>query len=266
EANNANITFAPDALPVSKGMVIAKSGNSGSSGGPHVHFELRDCNDDDDAFFDPMPLFLEKVADNKAPRIEQVYIYPLGGSVMGGFKRRQSGIVRQPNGSYNLAKPFSAWGRIGLGIKAYDHMDGQSNIYGVKHVKLFLGDSLIYSFDAHRFQYSERRFANALIDYDAWYQQRSIIMKSFVEPGNHLSMLDASLGDGTIVIDEERLYPFRYELTDAHGNKTVFAFSVKGVRNNQKAPEPSFKGYRYDPVQLFILDTLGCSIKMPKGK
>lgn len=39
--NSVNLWFRPDEFPVAQGDVVARSGNSGSSFGPHLHFELR---------------------------------------------------------------------------------------------------------------------------------------------------------------------------------------------------------------------------------
>ena len=113
--------------------------------------------------------------------------------------------------------------------KAFDYIENMGNTYGVYRIQLYKDDQLIYSFVADRFKHSERRYTNSLTDFRAWMTQRSLIQQSFVEPGNHLRMIDKGIGDGTFVIDEERLYHFRYVLGDAHGNESVIEFNIKGL-------------------------------------
>lgn len=264
EVNNPDITFQPGEIPVRRGQRIATSGNTGSSGGPHVHFEIRDTQTGE--YYDPMIFFLDKIKDTTPPRLRNVYVYPLGGVACGSTRKQSASVVNGKDGKPALNRKLTAWGKVGLGLKAYDYMDGTTNIYGVKYVRLYMEDSLIYSFQEHNFVYEEHRFTNSLTDYGEWCTQRSMIMKSFREPGNRLRMIRRAVNDGVIDINEERIYRFRYELQDAHGNLSVFPFAIQGVPAAVLPVESAPKGLLLTYDADHCLDTAGCRLEIPAGR
>ena len=114
--------------PVRRGQVIAYSGNTGYSFGPHLHLDVIETATDE--YVDPLPFFAGQVKDHTAPRAQGIMLFPQRGrGVVNGKTTRQAFALNQTAG-------ITAWGEIGAGIRAYDYMDGVHNRYGVHTVIL----------------------------------------------------------------------------------------------------------------------------------
>lgn len=232
------INVFPDAglFPIEKGEVIALSGNTGSSGGPHLHFEVRDTKSEE--ALDPVVYFKNQITDKRPPRIQSIMFYPVEGEgIVNGSRRKQEyKQISEQAGKHTLSGKIEAWGKIGLGVKAYDYMDNTQNIYGVKDIVLKVDGEVVYHSDITRFAFDETRYLNSFVDYADWIDHRSFYMKSFVEPGNKLRFIE-SKNRGYITIDEERTYHLTYILTDAFDNKAELSIEVAGKEQIIQAPD-----------------------------
>lgn len=228
ESFRLDITLNTNEIPVKKGELVAYSGNTGSSGGPHVHFEIR--NSTDQIALDPLEYYKDVINDTQAPLIKGIAIYPLNEKGAVDFSRDtyRKRITVLKDGSYSMLKDtVQVWGQIGIGVYTNDKMDGTTNIYGVRKVRLFCDNKEIFSSDLSNIDFSKTRMINSMTDFDYWYKNKIFYEKSFIEPGNKLSIYK-SINNGYIDIKEERIYNFRYELEDLYSNQTNYSFCVKG--------------------------------------
>ncbi|MDR0825576.1 MAG: M23 family metallopeptidase [Prevotella sp.] len=228
ESYTIDISLNADEIPVKRGDMVAYSGNTGSSGGPHVHFEIR--NTENRTAIDALEYCKTDIEDTQAPLLKGIAVYPLNEKGAVDFSRdpyRRSVPVLKDGGYASLKDTAQVWGRIGVGVYANDKMTGTTNIYGVRKVRLFCDDKEIYSSDMSVVDFAKTRMINSLIDYDYWSRTKIFYQKSFIEPGNKLPIYKA-VNNGYIDINEERIYNFRYELEDLYGNKTTYPFCVEG--------------------------------------
>lgn len=245
ESWEVEITPEPDEYPVKAGQIIALSGNTGYSFGPHLHLDMIETATDE--YIDPLPFFMNKVKDKTAPRAEGIMLFPQPGKGVVEGKQTRRAFPAHPT------KPITAWGLIGAGIRAYDYMDGVQNKYGVKTVILEVDGEEVFRSTIDRFAYEENRYINS------WTHGQ--YMKSFIEPGNRLRMLQASNGNrGLVEINEERPYRFVYTL----GNTSKVRFTVQGQKTTI-APVEHREKYALKWDKVNYLQEPGLELVIPKG-
>lgn len=261
ESFSVNLFLQARQLPVGRGEVIAWSGNSGSSGGPHLHFELRDTRTQ--RVFDPLTRFKGLIRDTRPPEIREAMVFPQPGQGVanGSALHQRLSLVRDKSGRQGLAKPLTAWGRIGLGVKAYDRMDGTTNVYGVREMILKVDGDTVFHSTMDRFSFDDTRYIHACIDWTEWAERRSFFVKLFAEPGNYWGA-NRVPGDGVLTIDRERVYPVEYVLKDVYGNRTSLRFEIQGKRT--AVPPVEWQGVRlaFDRDQTFSSN--GVTLHVPR--
>lgn len=244
ESFRVDLTLSPEQFPVKEGEKIALSGNTGSSGGPHLHFEIRDTRTEEP--LDPLVYYKNQIKDSRPPRIRSIRVYPLNGKgVVNGSSRPVTfNVVTDKSGKQILSGKITAWGEIGVAVKAYDYMDNTSNIYGVKDLVLMADSAPLFHSRLDRYAFDEARYINCYTDYALYQDEKSFFMKSFIEPGNRLRFMEAQ-NNGILQVEENRMYRLTYRLTDSHGNVTTLGFDITG--KSQPVPAADTCGTQHFP-------------------
>lgn len=222
----------PSDLVIDKGEVIAYSGNTGGSGGPHLHFEIRD---NQERPLNPM-LFGITTNDMKRPRITNIYAYPRNAEALinGKNERQELRLIPIENGDYVVEK-LSAIGQIGFGIVSYDQQDLAPNKNGLSKVLTSFNGTPKLEVDFKRFSFSETRHLNRYIDYEVYKDKKLRIQKLFIEPNNPLSLMNNLDNDGYCTIEDSTASVFKIVVKDFNDNTAIIRVPINGKRTEEIA-------------------------------
>ena len=212
-------------LPISADEVIAFSGNTGGSGGPHLHYEIRD---NAERPINPM-LFGVEVKDTRKPNVISLYAYPKNENsfINGKNKRVQLRLIKQKNGHYKVER-LKAIGEIGFGVVSYDRQDLAPNNNGVSNISSFLNGNKVFEMDFKRFSFSETKHLNRFIDFELWKTKKTRVQKLFVEANNPLSMFKNVVDDGYVRIEDSTDTVYNIEIKDYKQNTTEITIPISG--------------------------------------
>lgn len=226
-------------LLVKKGALIALSGNSGSSGGPHLHFEVRDVKSN---ILNPM-LFGITVPDHKNPTIVSAFSYTKNESSHVNQSNKIVKLVmnRQANGDL-LANSIFAYGTLGFGINSFDRLDGDINKNGIYDLEMAVNGSKVFQFTANKFSFDESRLINSYIDYERYKRLNQRVQKCFIEHEmNNLSVYKNVIDKGYIQIKDSMEYTVSITAKDFEGNKTILIVPIKGKKDSIVIPKKAIK-------------------------
>lgn len=262
---DVDITLPANQINLFKGQFIGNAGNSGGSGGPHLHFEIRDTKSQHP--LNPQ-LFGLKFTDNFSPIINSAMLYNLNDELFNENTSRKPLYVKAGQGGrYTLTQttPIPVQGKFGLGINTIDRHRAGAFTNGVYSIELFVDGEATSTVLFEELDFNTSRGIHSYIDYPQWKKTKAKIQKSFKDPGNNIEIFKTLKNRGVIQLAENKVYDVKYVVKDVAGNCSELNFKVQNTVNETTSTplRTGIQEFAYNKENNFESENI--KIDIPKG-
>ncbi|MDG1313360.1 MAG: M23 family metallopeptidase [Schleiferiaceae bacterium] len=249
--NDGNLYPSPEQFKVTRGQLVAFSGNTGGSFGPHLHFEIRDTKTEEP--LNPLKFGIE-VKDTRKPDIRGLKWTAKDFSDAGSFK------------SGDTIKSTSA---LGIDLFTTDKQDLANNNNGVYAIEASIDDQTFFTANYSRINFSTSRFINAHINYDLYCSGGVRYTRLYELENNPLKITDTyeisapafRASKGWITVAHDSVVKLEASVKDFKGNTSEFRFYIEG--NAPLSPEK--KSIKLDWEKDHDLTLGAIQIHLPAG-
>ena len=242
EQFSVDFALQPGDIPVKKGELVAYSGNTGGSGGPHLHFEIRDVME---RTINPFNFGFTS-ADHIPPTVGALKLYPLGDKKNTSDPYRAAVIAVGANYELKTGLQKLNASSVGLAINTFDKMDEKLHTVCPYDVKLYDSDSLIFEYTMDRISFDYIRQVIAQIDYPIFMKEGSrSFQKCFVERNNDMPAFYHHVKNkGIINLSDGAVHHIKAVIKDYAGNSSIVRFELQydatSVVFKPKTDHPAF--------------------------